>query len=182
MKAVIDTCSLISLVRYYLPFDGKRRLYDFIEEKVISRDIVILDKVVEECKYISKGIVLEKLDFLSLKKNQFRTDDLLPDKKFFNMLEHQFVNSTSTARSLTPNEFEKLKDRFLESADAKLLLYCLAEKKGSNPITLITEETEGSNDNKLFKKLPAICKTIEVDVSALPQFINGHVGLDFKLK
>ena len=33
MKVVIDTSSLLSLVRYYKPFDEKSVLYDFIKDK-----------------------------------------------------------------------------------------------------------------------------------------------------
>tara|TARA_B100000614_G_scaffold237985_1_gene236558 strand:- start:461 stop:661 length:201 start_codon:yes stop_codon:yes gene_type:complete len=64
MKAVIDTNSLLSLVRYYLPFDKKGVLFQFFKNKVEVGEIIIIDKVLEECKYISKGIVLIKIDYL----------------------------------------------------------------------------------------------------------------------
>ena len=33
MKVIIDTSSLLSLVRYYLPFDQKAKLFDFIKSE-----------------------------------------------------------------------------------------------------------------------------------------------------
>jgi hypothetical protein len=54
MKVVIDTNSLFSLVRYYLPFDKKGVLFQFIKSKIGNGDIIIIDKVLEECTYNSK--------------------------------------------------------------------------------------------------------------------------------
>jgi hypothetical protein len=45
MKVIIDTNSLLSLVRYYLPFDKDKILYNFIKNKVQSGEIIIIDKV-----------------------------------------------------------------------------------------------------------------------------------------
>ena len=68
MTVVIDTSSLISLVRYYLPFDKDGKLVETIQSKVVSGEIVVLDKVIEECKYFSGGRVVSKLPFLLDKK------------------------------------------------------------------------------------------------------------------
>jgi hypothetical protein len=77
MTVVIDTNSLLSLVRYYLPFDKNSVLFDFIKTKIQSGEIIIIDKVLEECTYNSKGIVLKKLDYLAdksfLKNTKFHT-------------------------------------------------------------------------------------------------------------
>ena len=64
MKAVIDTNSLLSLVRYYLPFDKNLILYNFLKERIAAGEIIIIDKILEECEYISKGIVLKTLTYL----------------------------------------------------------------------------------------------------------------------
>ncbi|PJC57708.1 MAG: hypothetical protein CO025_11940, partial [Ignavibacteria bacterium CG_4_9_14_0_2_um_filter_37_13] len=52
------------------------------------------------------------------------------------------------------SEFESRKKAFLESADSKLLLYCLQHKDeiDSANYVIVTEETVSSNDNKAFKK------------------------------
>jgi len=86
MKVVIDTSSLLSLVRYYLPFDRNNVLYNYFESKVITGELIILDKVYEECVYTSKGIVIETLIYLNNKKHIVKTDELLPNKRFFNQL------------------------------------------------------------------------------------------------
>ena len=67
MKIVIDTNSLLSLVRYYLPFDNENHLIDFFQSKIASGNIVIIDKVYQQCQYQAKGLILEKLDFLTEK-------------------------------------------------------------------------------------------------------------------
>ena len=180
MKAAIDTCSLISLVRYYLPFDTKSRIYGVLLEKIESKELLFLDKIAEECKFTSKGIVIELFDFLDFKKNQFKTGELLPYPRFFNQVENNFVNSVAR-KKLTDVEFEKVKGDFLESADAKLVLLGLKEKNSATPVTIITEETEASNDNKAFKKLPAICKIVGVDVITLPEYLP-RIGLSMNLK
>jgi hypothetical protein len=61
---VIDTNSLLSLVRYYLPFDKKGVLFQFIKSKIENGNIIIIDKVLEEWAYNSKGLVLSKLPYL----------------------------------------------------------------------------------------------------------------------
>ncbi|HBL72111.1 MAG TPA: hypothetical protein DD409_04100 [Bacteroidales bacterium] len=63
MKVVIDTNSLLSLVRYYLPFDKKGVLFQFFKKKIEKGEIIIIDKVLEECTYNSKGIVISILDY-----------------------------------------------------------------------------------------------------------------------
>lgn len=65
MKVVIDTNSLLSLVRYYLPFDKKGVLFKFFKNKIEKGEIIIIDKVLEECTYTSKGMVLTALDYLN---------------------------------------------------------------------------------------------------------------------
>lgn len=45
MTTIIDTSSLLSFVRYYLPFDSKSVLRDFIVEQVRQGSVVVLDTV-----------------------------------------------------------------------------------------------------------------------------------------
>jgi hypothetical protein len=59
MKIVIDTNSLLSLVRYYLPFDNENHLIDFFKNKIANGNIVIIDKVYQQCQYQEKGLVLD---------------------------------------------------------------------------------------------------------------------------
>jgi len=185
MKVVIDTNSLLSLVRYYLPFDKKGILFQFFKSKIENGEIIIIDKVLEECTYNSKGLVLEKLPYLTEKaflkssKVPYKTDSLLvPNtKQFFHQLNSVFVN-TPISRKLTDVEFENQKNSFIESADMKQVILALNLKNKGEQAVLVTEETESSNDNKLFKKIPAICKELEIETMTLPELIAKYDGID----
>lgn len=187
MKVVIDTNSLLSLVRYYLPFDKKGVLFRFIKSKIENGDIIIIDKVLEECTYNSKGLVLEKLPYLTEKtflksaKLPYKTDSLLvPNtKQFFHQLNNVFVNNiVKRSQGLSDVEFENRKSAFIESADVKQVILALTLKSKSEKVVLVTEETESSNDNKLFKKIPAICKELEIETMTLPELIAKYDGID----
>lgn len=191
MKVVIDTNSLLSLVRYYLPFDKNLVLFNFIKERITAGEIVIIDKILEECEYISKGIVLKSLTYLTeksfLKSNKLpiNTEYILPPSpaKFYRQVDNQFINGVIKNR-LTPVEYENRKTDFLNSADMKLILFCLYLKK-DNPfdeIYLVTEETEESNDSKVFKKIPAICKELEIETLHLPQLLEKFDKIDLVFK
>lgn len=180
MIIIIDTSSLLSLVRYYLPFDSKDKIYNFFKEKIEAGEIIILDKVVEECIYTSKGIVLDKLKYLSEKKFQVNTKDLLPTRKFYNQLENQFINA-STRKILNEIEFETRKQEFLDSADAKIILKCYSKSSKGEKYIVVTEESEASNDNKSFKKIPAICKMLDIECITLPQYLETHPEIDINI-
>lgn len=187
MKVVIDTNSLLSLVRYYLPFDKKGFLFQFLKNKIEKGEIIIIDKVLEECTYNSKGIVISKLNYLNdkefLKKAKvpFKTDSLLAPSpaKFLRQVESQFVNTiVRKQRKLTDTEFENQKNTFLNNADMKQIILCLNLQKDGEKVVLVTEETESSNDNKLFKKIPAICKELNIDTLTLPELLARYDGID----
>lgn len=57
MKAVIDTSSLVSLVRYYLPFDKEGKLKAFIEERIEAKKLIVLEQVVAECKLMHRFVL-----------------------------------------------------------------------------------------------------------------------------
>ena len=65
MKVIIDTSSLLSLVRYYLPFDKYSKLVNYFMKEIENGNIIIIDKVLEQSTYISKGLILNKLTFLT---------------------------------------------------------------------------------------------------------------------
>jgi hypothetical protein len=187
MKVVIDTNSLLSLVRYYLPFDKKGVLFNFFKTKIEKGEIIIIDKVFEQSTFISKKIIVQKLDFLNdknfLKKAKvpYKTDSLLvPNTKlFFHQLNNVFVNHiVKMAHNITDVEFENRKNAFLNEADMKQIILCLNLIKDGERAVLVTEETESSNDNKLFKKIPAICKELEIETMTLPELIAKYDGID----
>jgi hypothetical protein len=187
MKVVIDTNSLLSLVRYYLPFDKKGVLFNFFKTKIEKGEIIIIDKVFQECTYNSKGIVLTTLDYLKDKtflkssKVPYKTDFLLAPSpaKFLRQVENQFVNTiVRRQKKLSDTEFENQKNSFLNDADMKQIILCLNLIKEGERVVLVTEETESSNDNKLFRKIPAICKELEIETMTLPELIAKYDGID----
>jgi hypothetical protein len=191
MKVVIDTSSLLSLVRYYLPFDKKTILFDAIKSKIANGEIFVIDKIIEECAYISKGIVLTSLAFLIDKsfnktnKLPLNTEFILPPapSKFYRQVDNQFVNGVQKKR-LTETQYISIKNDFMNSADMKLILTCLNLIKDypEEEIFLVTEETEVSNDNKIFKKIPAICSQLGIQTINIQQLVDKFHGINFEIK
>lgn len=189
MKAVFDTSSLLSLVKYYLPFDNNSTLLGQIEQHLVSGDMIIIDEVLNECKGMAQGLVISKLPFLGestfLKQHKIikHTESLVPpsQRRFSNMLNNQFVNAT-LRKDITDGEFEVIKNEFLRKADARMIIFLLNEinKNPSNNYALITEETKSNNDNKYFIKLPSICEHLNIRCMNLPTYIaqKGTLKID----
>lgn len=176
---VIDTCSLLYFVRYYLPFDKDSTLFDFMKTGVESGEFVIIDHVYKQCKWTARGLIIEKLPFL--KEHQTITTDLLPDKKFFHWLENDFKNS-QICKKISSEEFENEKRKFTEDADVKMLLFCEKHKNSIITARILTDETGVNNDNKYFKKLPVLCTTMGIESIDLPSFFKEHDLIDVKSK
>jgi hypothetical protein len=170
------TCFFCS---YYLPFDKADKLKKFLEKKFNSGELIVLDKVYEESGRVAKGIVTKELDFLDDKKKLVKTDLILPPQKFFNRLENELCYGTQRYK-LTSTEYEIEQKRFLETADAKLILFCEKDKHSlelDKPI-LVTEETRAENDGKLFKKLPEICTILNIEYCNLPTLLRDHFQIN----
>lgn len=178
MRVAIDTSSLMALVRYYLPFDKDDSLKNFFKIKVENKEIVIIDKVATESKRNAKGIIVKNLEFLEDKKNQIKTDILLPEANFLRDLENRLCYA-SRKNTLTETEFENRKQAFLEDADAKLILFCLSNKRGLNldEFVLVTEETKTDNDGKPFKKLPEMCDLLNIEHCSLPALLENYYNI-----
>jgi hypothetical protein len=178
MRILIDTSSLLALVKYYRPFDKEDSLKEYFKSKIDSGSILLIDKVIDESRYLSKGLIIKDLDFLQDKKRHFKTDELLPTKKFFNILDNQLCQ-IPLKNKLSAVEYEQTRNEYLNSADAKLILYCYNESNAlgiDNPL-LVTEETSAENDNKVFKKLPAICSILNIEQCTLPTLIKDHFNI-----
>ena len=133
----------------------------------------------EECSYTAKGLVVKSLTYLKTKNNRINTTEILPNQKFFNQLENQFING-SVKNKLSKVEFESRKNTYLDSADTKLLLYSIINKQDN--VVIVSEETESNNDNKSFKKLPAICKILDLKIITLPKLLKLYNDIDFVIK
>ncbi len=180
MKAVIDTSSLVSLVRYYLPFDKEGNLKAFIEDRIEAKELIVLNQVVAECKLQGKGQVVKALPFVDKPKNKTAVTDVAINKKLFNMIDNNFING-SVAGLLPPAEYQFERDKFMKTADFALVLYAYSvNRKGE--VVIVTEETEYSNDGKPFRKIPAICDTIGVRTLNLPTFLAENSIIDLAIE
>lgn len=171
MEYIIDTCSWVSLIRYYKPFDSGSVIYDFFKRKIENNEFIVLNEVSEECGYFSQGLVVRELDFIKDKNFITKPLSLESAKKFYNLLDNQFCN-TFQKMSLKDFEIEQLTEKFIKSADAKIMTTAITMKKQGKKVVVITEETIGNNDNKLFKKIPAMCSALDIDCIKLPDLIR----------
>jgi hypothetical protein len=66
----------------------------------------------------------------------------------------------------------------------KLIILCLnlIRDHSDEEIILVTEETESNNDNKLFKKIPSICKELSITTMTLPELLGKYNGIDVEFK
>lgn len=192
MIAVIDTSSLLSMVRYYLPFDGNDVLIDLLKSKILAKEIIVIDKVHGECKLQSQGIVLEKLQFLSENgfqkqaKTPYNTSDLIAPNpaKILRQVDSNFANlQLINAKQLTPAEYEVEKSKFVDGADFKQVILCLKLKNDSPlfDVILITEESKYSNDQKYFKKLPAICEQLGIKTLSIAEYLCLMPSIDISI-
>lgn len=193
MKVVFDTSSLVSLARYYAPFDKNEVLSAYFKMKLQTGKFIITDKVFEECNYVSSSIVfkqfpfLKEKDFLKSAKLPYKTNDLLAPSpaKFIRQVENQFtINEVRKRLGITEVQYENQKNSFLNGADAKQIVLCLHLQNTTDSLYLVTEESEYSNDNKLFKKIPAICKELQIATLTLPELLSKHeeISIDYVIK
>jgi uncharacterized radical SAM superfamily Fe-S cluster-containing enzyme len=122
---------------------------------------------------------LNDKNFLKSAKVPFNTNSLLAPSpiKFLRKVENQFVNNV-IRKKLTDVEFENQKNKYLNDADMKQIILCLNLQKDGEEVVLVTEETESSNDNKLFKKIPSICKELNIETLTLPELLGKYNDID----
>lgn len=175
--SLLDTSSLLALVRYYLPFDSSGKIRETIQSSYESGKLLILDKVMAESKYTAQGIILKELDFIDPKSPLIiKTTELIPGRKFFNHLENGFCNKDIVRlKGITPVEFEIEKTRYLSSPDASLILYAQSIKD-KTPL-IVTEESKSANDGKIFKKIPDNCGVANINCCALPSFLKDYMKI-----
>jgi hypothetical protein len=122
--------------------------------------------------------------FLKKSKTPYKTVTLLAPSpaKFLRMVENQFVVGVQR-KKITDVEFEVSKNKHLEDADTKQIILCLNLMQSESDVYLVTEETTESNDNKLFKKIPAMCNELNIECITLPQLLKIYekeINLLFK--
>ena len=175
---VIDTCSLINIARFYLPFDEDGVLFNAIETRVKSGEFIIIDKVYRQCSYTAKGFAINAFPFL--KDNQTATIDCLPSMEFFRLLNNDF--RSKEGKKTSAEEFEVIKNNFLEDADVKMLLYCDKNRGALIPPRILTDETAVNNDSKCFQKLPLLCNMMNIGVIDAPTFLTEFDSVNVFIK
>lgn len=180
MVVVVDTCSLHRLVEYYLPLDKANKIVPLLESLFLSNVMVMTQAVYDECSYMSKGIILEKLPFLKttrFKSLIIKEDRFIPDHKLMTILNENFTIKKKY-NSLTPEQREAQKERYIKSGDFSLLTCAYMQKKNmdgelfGNDLRVLTDESSADNDNKCFKKIPACCQVLKTPVINICEFLE----------
>lgn len=183
MEYYFDTSSLVALARYYHPFDKDGRLFDFVRNQFQSKEIIVLDAILNEAKFTSKGIVLKAYPFIVEQKDLIvDTKELMPysTKKFDNMVDKNFIVAALVNNGKV--NYSIMKQSFLNSGDGKMILTMynrLHDDKEAN-ICIVTEESKTGNDGKIFKKIPALCEFIGARCISLAEFLSTtsfHVAM-----
>lgn len=179
MAIVIDSCSLVSVARYYLPLDKEGLLVPFLKSVLNSGEVILLDAVVREVRYTAKGIAIKAMPFLDDKKYIKKTEDLIPPapKKFDNLLDNNFCVK-ALKKDMTDEEYISQKKEFLQSGDGKIIVFSQVFNKEQalqfNDFFVLTEESRITNDGKLFKKLPLICDELKIKTLTLPDYLKAN--------
>lgn len=162
---LIDTSSLLSLARYYHPFDDNQVITEFIQSQFANDKLILLPSVHNECLWVSKKLVLNTYPFLIKKK----IAECVATSTQHNKLANSWVVPRQKQK-LTDLEFETQKKTYINNADFQLIAY--AALMGN--ATIVTEESHSSNDNKLFKKIPAICNQEGIPCINLTAWLQEH--------
>ena len=168
MRYIIDTSSLLSLVRYYEPFDsGNEILIPHIEE-LFKNKLVLLKAIKEEAERVAQGKVIQKLPFLSTVSTEGNID--------VTREQHEKIDNNWSVRQqknkLNRDEYNEQKNKEIKRGDFQLILFALAKKEKNNIVTIVTEESARLNDQKLFKKIPMICKFEVIPCITLPTMLK----------
>lgn len=176
MEYYFDTSSLVALARYYHPFDKEGKLFGFIRAKFQSKEIVILDAILNEARYTSKGVALKAYPFVEEHKDLIvNTKEMMPysTKKFGNLVDKNFAVAALVNNGKI--NYPIMKQMFLESGDGKLILTMfnrLHDDKDAE-ICIVTEESRSSNDGKVFKKIPALCGILGARCITLTDYLSA---------
>ena len=189
MKAIIDTSSLLSFCRYYLPFDKNSHLFNLIKNKIEFGDIIVIDKVMDECAAVANGHVLTSMPYLKdpkfLKgaKCPVKTDTITASNhaQFLEQVDRDFQDqSLRRLKKINEAEYVVQKGIFMNSADMRMILTCLNLKergKKGEEVILVSEESRSLNDSKIFKKIPIICNYVGIQTLTLPRIFEHHYKL-----
>ncbi len=186
-KYLIDTSSLISLARYYAPFDEEKILYTAIHKMFIDHKCVLLESVFNEAKNVAKGIITKTYVFLKDIPREKNISVIPPPLhikidnnwavKLHNKIDNNWAVISQKAK-LAAAEYETRKKKEIEKADFQLIFMAQNQKN----CTIVSEESKKENDQKLFKKIPLICKDEEITCIRLPEMMKANgIHIEYKV-
>ena len=195
MLALIDTCSLLRLCQYYIPFDRDNKLQDFLSAQYYAKNLQIIDAVYEESSYMQKGKILKTLSFI--KRDECPdTSELSISKRISNMIDNQFCNKLikkkleRNFKDDWPTLYDQQKQIFMKSGDFRLILFAEYIKrligndlfKNEDEALIVTDESTSENDGKLFRKLPNCCQESKLEHLCLVDYLKVcKVEIDWKI-
>lgn len=182
-KIVMDTCSLIDLFKYY-QFDrdyGESETYsklmEFINSKISSKEIVVIDKVFDELYgeephiKLFKKIVEKKTESTTSLLNKVKsTCTQFLDRINENAKKFTDINVAMLGQKL--DEYEN------KNADLYLIEYCAKLKTENVNSILITEESY--KGDKLLPKIPILCRERGLICKDLPYLLFNHYKEELK--
>ncbi|WP_028900595.1 DUF4411 family protein [Prevotella sp. HJM029] len=176
MRTIVDTSSLVRMAQSYQPFDSTETLESFLKNEMENGSLVLLDKVVGEIRNIDKGIAYETFKCLQDKKYVCSTTGLVPSPRFYNMLDNSFVDRAYKKIKLQGDEdaYQNEREAYVRGTDCTIIVYAMQEKKTLEPVQILTEESIYQNDGKLFRKIPFICKTLDIPTVNVVQYFKQH--------
>lgn len=176
MRTIADTSSLVRMAQSYHPFDSTDALGAFLEQELKNGSLILLDKVVGEIRNVSQGIAYNTFKCLQNKTFVHSTTDLVPSQKFYNMLDNNFVDKAYKKLKLQGDEdaYQNEREAYVRSTDCTMIVYAMQEKNNIESVQILTEESLNQNDGKLFKKIPLICKELNIPTVDTVKFFKQH--------
>ena len=63
-----------------------------------------------------------------------------------------------------------------------MIILALIRKSEKEEIAIVTEESEAGNDHKAFKKIPVICRILDIKPMTLPELLKDHRGINIEFR
>lgn len=175
MKTIVDTSSLVRMAQSYWPFDHTGALEAFLSRRMAQGELLLIDEVVGEIKYVSQGVAYNTFKCLRDKAHQISTINLQPPQKFYRMLDNNFVDQEYKKTKLQGDEdaYQNAREEYLRSTDCRIVVYAMCEL-ARRPIQVLTEESANQNDGKLFRKIPFICQQLGIPTLNAVEYFKQH--------
>jgi hypothetical protein len=183
-KVIIDTNSISNFFRYYYFYDNKSKkeesklfidLCNFLVNEINKGNIIVIDKVDDE---LESSWEYKKFIYPKIKNKIFKTEYVFLAE--ITELSKNVIEKNK--KDFTPEVIEAEINKF-ESVYADL--YLIAYSIKNEGTILITDETSNENhNNKLFPKIPNLCKEYNVNWGNISYLLFNIYGsrLKFTLK